>query len=196
MDGGSFPEMIDACFYQIVDIEILNNNDTFVYLEGNVAPMTGYEIYAGTAKNCYSLINFTGQSAFSKEVIHISHAIFVHVFRFGFLNTSLSSWYQVSSRPVKICFCYPGPELMCNDNVVPSISVYPGQTFRVMAVGMGRGISPAVVRSRINGEYGISPELQSLGNACEPLNYTLLAPENISGILVQLTVEGVSYLLT
>ena len=33
-------------------------------------------------------------------------------------------------------------------------------------------------------------ELQSLGNACEPLNYTLLAPENISGIRVQLTVEG------
>ena len=52
------------------------------------------------------------------------------------------------------------------------------------------GISPAVVRSRISSEYDIFPEFQSLGNACGSLNYTILAPENKSGILVQLTVEG------
>ena len=55
---------------------------------------------------------------------------------------------------------------------------------------MGIGISPAVVRSWISGKHNIFPELQSLGNTCEPLNYTILAPENISGICVQLTVEG------
>ena len=55
------------------------------------------------------------------------------------------------------------------------------------------GISPAVVRSSINSEYDIFPELQSLGNAYEPLNYTILAPENTYEILVQLTVQG-SYL--
>ena len=59
-----------------------------------------------------------------------------------------------------------------------------------MAVGVGVGISPAVIRSKINGKYDISPEVQSLGNVCEPLNYTILAPENTSEILVQLTVEG------
>ena len=63
----------------------------------------------------------------------------------------------------------------------------------VLAVRIGVGISPAVVRSRINRKYDIFPEFQSLGNACEPLNYTILAPENISGILVQLTVEGSYY---
>ena len=42
------------------------------------------------------------------------------------------------------------------------------------------GISPAVVRSRISGKYDIFPKLQSLGNACEPLNCIILAPENIS----------------
>ena len=61
--------------------------------------------------------------------------------------------------------------------------------------GMGIGISPAVVRSRIDGEqFDIFPELQSLGNTCEPLNYTILASENVSGILVQLKVEGSSFL--
>ena len=83
---------------------------------------------------------------------------------------------------------------MCNNNMVANISVYPGQTFNISAVGMGKGISPAVVRNRMNGKYEIFPKLQSLGNACEPLNYTILAPENISGILVQLRVEGSSYL--
>ena len=127
VNDGSVPELVvDVCFYQIVDAEILNNNDTFVYMEGNVAPITGYDIYAGTVGKCFTLFNFTGQSTNSEKVIHISRAIFAHVFCFGFLNISLGSWYQVSSRPVKICFCYPGPELMCNDNVVPSIGVYPG----------------------------------------------------------------------
>ena len=84
---------------------------------------------------------------------------------------------------------------MCDKSVVQqSISVFPGQTFKVSAVGVGIGISPAVVKSSINSEYEIFPELQSLGNACEPLNYTILAPENTSEILVQLTVEG-SYLV-
>ena len=78
---------------------------------------------------------------------------------------------------------------MCDENGVPTISIYPGQTFGILAVGMGVGISPAVVRSRINSKYDISPKLQSLERACEPLNCTILAPENISGILVHLTVE-------
>ena len=55
---------------------------------------------------------------------------------------------------------------------------------------MGIGISPTVVRSSISDKYDIFPKVQSLGNACEPLNYTILAPENISEILVHLTVEG------
>ena len=78
---------------------------------------------------------------------------------------------------------------MCDATVVPSICVYPGQTIIILSAGMGVGISPAVVRSRINGKYDIFPELQQLGNECEPLNYTMLAPENLSGIFVELTVQ-------
>ena len=56
MDGGSFPEMLDACFYQIMDLEILNNYDTFVYLDGNVAPVTGYGSAWGLMRRDSSLI--------------------------------------------------------------------------------------------------------------------------------------------
>ena len=177
VDGGSVPESIEMCFWQVVDPDI---NNTFVYLDGNVAPITGYEIYAGTVWDCINLSTYEEQP----EVFALSHAIFTQVF---LLNSSFL--YQVSSQPLTVCFCYQGPELMCDESVVQQ-SVFPGQTFHVLAVGVGIGISPAVVKSRINGKYDISPKLQSLGNACEPLNYTILAPENISGILMQLTVEG------
>ena len=176
VDDGSVPGTSMLCFYQVVDLDALNNSATFVYMARNTASITGYAIYAGNAQNCISSITSTEQSAATK-LTSISHKIFSHVFRFGFLNTSLSFRYQVSSRFITVCFCYPGPALICDENVaiVPSIYVYPGQTLQISAVGMGSGISPAVVRSRINGKYDIIPELQSLGNTCEPLNYTVMA---------------------
>ena len=182
VDRGSVPESIEMCFWQVVDPD---TNDTFVYLHGNAAPITGYEIYAGTVDNCINLSTYEDQP---EEVFALSHAIFTQVF---LLNSSF--FYQVSSQPLTVGFCYQGPELMCDESVVQqSISVFPGQTFHVLAVGLGSGagVSPAVVRGRINNKYDVSPKVQSLGNACEPLNYTILAPENISGILVELTVEG------
>ena len=195
VDGGSVPEISTLCFYQVVDLDVLNNSATFVYMAGNTASITGYAIYAGNAQNCISLITSTEQSD-PKKPASISRKIFSHVFRFGFLNISLSFRYQVvSSHSVTVCFCYPGPALICDETIMPSIDVYPGQTFQISAVGMGSGISPAVVRSRINGKYKIFPELQSLGNACEPLNYTIMAPEDMAGILVQLRVEGSSSLV-
>ena len=80
MDGGSVPEAYNKCFYQIVDFNILKNNDTFVYLEGNIATITGYAIYAADVKNCIMLItsyqqlwehneNFT--IAYSKQFLHM-----------------------------------------------------------------------------------------------------------------------------
>ena len=185
VDGGSISEVLDTCFYQIADLDILNNNDTFVYMEGNIAPITGYDIYAGHTRKCITTVNYRGRSTSIN-----SYVIFLHVFHFGSLNSSLSTLYQVSSNALYICFCNQRSELVCDATVVPHISVYPGQVFGIIAAGMGVGISPAVVRSKIYDKYDIFPKLQSLGNACEPLNYTILAPENISGILVQLSVEG------
>ena len=192
VDGGLVRDIPDLCFWQITDLDSLNNSDMFVLLEGNVAPVTGYAIYAGYVKDCV-ILSASEKQKTSEELTSISRAIFSHVFRFVYLNISLSSWYRVSSQAATVCFCYQGQELICDEPVMPSISVYPGQAFKIMAVGIGVGISPAVVRSRISGKYDIFPKLQSLGNACEPLNYTILAPEDVAGIFVRLTVEG-SYL--
>ena len=188
MDGGSIPGLADLCFYQIVDSDILSKNDTFVFLKGNMAPITGYEIYAASVEHCISLIPSKEKITTDSTIFSVSRAIFSHVFHLDFLNISLSSLYQVSSQPATVCFCYQGPQLTCDETMIPNISVYPEQTFKILAVRMGVGISPAVVRSRISDKYDIFPELQSLGNACEPLNYIILAPGNLSGIRVWLTV--------
>ena len=75
--GGVFymclvPEMIDVCFYQTVDLDILNNSDTFVYLAGNIASETGYEIYAGTVWKCLTLIN-SKEQMYPENITSVSH---------------------------------------------------------------------------------------------------------------------------
>ena len=169
-----------------MDPGILNNNETFCVYGREYSTKKGYNIYAGTVEDCASL--FTSEFVLQK-IFSTSQAIFSHVFHFKFLNITFSSLYQVSSQPDTICYCYQESGLLCDENAVPIISIYPGQTFGILAVGMGVGISPVVIRSQINSKYDISPKLQHLERACEPLNCTILAPENISGILVQLTVE-------
>ena len=49
VDDGLVSKVHDVCFWQVVDPDI---NNTFVYLDGNVAPITGY---AGTIDNCINL---------------------------------------------------------------------------------------------------------------------------------------------
>ena len=134
VDDGLVPKMFGVCFWQVVDLDISN---TFVYMDWNVASITGYDIYAGAIDDCINLSTYEEQITSEKRSA-LSHAIFTHVFLYKVVNSSL---YQVSSQPQRICFCYQGPGLMCDDSVVQqSISVFPGQSFKVLAVGVGAGI--------------------------------------------------------
>ena len=95
VDNGIVKRHIYPCFYQTMDPNILhNNNYTFVYMEGNRAAITGYSIFGGPVwKTCS----------------HTTAAIFLVLgIFFIFLspqNVYLDSWYEVSSEPVKVCFC-------------------------------------------------------------------------------------------
>ena len=106
MDGGSVPESRGICFWQVVDPDI---NNTFVYLSGNVAPITGYEIYTGTIDSCINLSTYEEQIT-SQKLSALSLAIFTHVFIIHKDVNDSSLSYQVSSQPLTVCFCYQGPE--------------------------------------------------------------------------------------
>ena len=56
--------LVCACFWQVVDPDI---NNTFVYMDGNVAPITGYEIYAGTIGDCINLSTYEEQMPSEKK---------------------------------------------------------------------------------------------------------------------------------
>ena len=60
-------------FLMLVIYDILGNNDTFLYRKGNVAPITGYEIYAGTVKDCINLLTLST----SKEQITTAQLIII-----------------------------------------------------------------------------------------------------------------------
>ena len=194
VDNGVMKRYVCACFYQIMDPEILHHNNTFIHMEGNRATITGYSIFGGPVYMCTDLLTY--DSALDGRIWNVSRRVFRNVFRLIPQNVSLSSWYEVSSAPYRVCFCSKkSKQPHCPTNVV-NTSVYPGQKIKVWAVGAGQGtpdydgMTPAIVRSQTDNQYNVFPEVQSLGNACEPLNYTVLAPEGISGITVVITVEG------
>ena len=55
VDDGLVLKMFGVCFWQVVDLDISN---TFVYLDGNVAPITGYDIRVASIVNMKSFLNF------------------------------------------------------------------------------------------------------------------------------------------
>ena len=217
VDSGSVTKYLSTCFYQIKDLDILYRNDTFIHMEGNRATITGYSIFSVSVYMCKDLLTYNefeikNLTKFPREDLHydsladwevflnVSTSVFGHVFHLIPQNTSLGSWYEVSSKPIMVCFCSnQTKQPLCHIDEMAT-NAYPGQTIKVLAVGIGMGITPygivpAVVRSRTDSQYDVYPEVQSLGNACEPLNYTVLAPEGISGITVIITVEGSPMLL-
>ena len=163
VDNGVMKEYISACFYQIMDHNILSQSNTFVYMEGNTAGMTGYSIF-GAVYLCKDLLTY--DSAVDREVfLNVSISVFGHIFHFFPQNTSLDSWYEVSSEPVMVCFCSNLTKQPLCHIAEMATSVYPGQTIKVWAVGIGWGnpfgIVPAVVRSRTDSQYDVYPEVQS-----------------------------------
>ena len=193
VESGMSKRYIGACFYQFMDPEILYHNNTFIFMEGNRATITGYSIFGGPVYMCRNLLTYARFR--DDNILIFSQRVFGHIFHLFPQNFSLGYWYELSSKPIMACFCSNQSRQPLCDNMVMNRNLYPGQTIKVWAVGMGvgnsYGIVPAIVRSITDSKYSVFPEVQSLGNACEPLNYTVLAPEGISGINVMITVEGI-----
>ena len=191
VDNGIVTGYISTCFYQILDPAIFYHDNNFIYMEGNRATITGYSIFGGPVYGCRNLLTY--HHKWDDTIFTFSKRVFKRVFHLIPQNTSLGSWYEVSSEPYAVCFCSNQSKQPLCDIHEMTTSVYPGQTIKVWAVGVGQGdlfgIVPAIVKIRTDSQYNIFPEVQRLGNACEPLNYTVLAPEGLSGITVIITVE-------
>ncbi len=195
MDNGNWPSSFFECYYQI---RWNNENGDLlqfpkIILEHNTASITGYSVY-GYMLPCLETVYTYPQFTYT-NYDKVPFQIFDNVFQFQFPPGTDN--YQVSSKPMTLCFC---PENIDCERRVDFLLAYPGQSIQVKAVGVGTagvtlGISPAVVHSTIHSthssdeNFAIVPEVLSLWNTCEYLNYTVLAPEGM-WITVVLTVEG------
>ena len=208
IDDGKITNDFTSCFYQIVDFQhFLVYKDSTIYLQYNRATETGYSVFGGPTDPC---TQFSATEAYLNTpgllAPESTLGIATSLFRFDFPpNTAL---YQVSSEPTLMVYCYGETVIKQPDWTVSveSFTVYPGQTVHFWAVAMGSGgIVSGVARARIESDkhmlvqgyhtrdYSIFPELQDVTNSCSLLHYTLLAPENISGIPVLFMVEGQSF---
>ncbi len=197
MDDGNWPLSFVSehnCYYQV---RMSNEYNEFpkIILEHNTAAITGYSVY-GYLMPCLETIYTYYQPSRIHDRDFVAFQIFRSIFQFQFPPGTEN--YQVSTKPVGLCFC---PEVIECERRIEFLSAYPGQRIQLRAVGIGTtgfswGISPAVVHSRIHpthfsgGNLAVVPEVLSLWNICEYLNYTVFAPEGIAGVIVTLSVEG------
>ena len=152
-------------------------------LKDNQADVSGSAIYGGLLDLC--LKN-------SKSIDTIFH-----------INVSnLEDYSTITSDPIRICTCsltssapnYTATEL--------NVTVYPGQTFQMLAIGVGQrqGTVPATVYSHILQRAGpnAQPTLETLqhtqetGTACTNLSYTIRSPNKDETMI--LTTEKFAYI--
>ena len=178
--GGIYAEFgftytIPICFFQF-DVNILLNktrwNSTHVYLNNNSAS-TGTAVYGGQIDKCYFLVDNEPQ-----RVRMISHLPSGEIFNNTFKYTTSQTQKDISSDPLKVCFCSKNNTPVCNKSIEKFIS--PGETFTVAAVVVGQrqGHVNGSVRADFyhqNWHVSISQNetIQPVDMECTNLIYTL-----------------------
>ena len=122
-------------------------------------------LYGGAIDNC-DLGPYNSGPVFDK-VVHYE------------ANNTASS---ISSDPFHICLCNLNNRPNCSQSK-KTLSVYPGETFRVSVVAVGQrdGIVPSAIRSHTDkGELASSQYIQQTTKMCTTLNYTVFSQEDVS----------------
>ena len=169
--------------------EKINCSNVEIIMENNTAQLAGNSIYGGSLETCYVLLERRRDGEQVKFDI-IQNSIF------EIRNTySLS---EVASNPCKVCFCdknFNMNKLKCLTTT--QAEVYPGQTLKVPAVGVGQfnNTSPALVRTKIAfSTYEIILEdgqtVQGLGQDCGLLIYHFkISEKHNNSIQLHLSVD-------
>ena len=149
MDSTYIPKQ--DCFFQLPDQNLFNADIQLVFVN-NYADTAGSVLYGGAIDNC----TLTGMGSHSSgkvfnTIVHIEN------------NSYHSAVSQISSEPLHICPCENNsPDCSKSQYNFPR-TVYPGETFHVVAAGQRGGTVPSTVRSVImRNEQGNLHEYQYL----------------------------------
>ena len=167
-----------------------------VILENNTAEVAGNSIYGGLLETCYleynsevSLIYTDFYTAPVTSRLYTSFNI-IQIFK---INNGTHSMSEVTSDPLKICFCDEKFSMNSSECVTEAhVEVYRGQAFHIPAVGVGQfnNSSPAIVRTIIpsdhTGELGERQNVQELGCVCGFLHYIVRSSENTTQLHISI----------
>ena len=167
---------LEICFFQVPK----HFNRMAVQMSGNTADTAGTSIYGGSLENCFMKANRDPlKSSLFWSTFNIAERI---------LGPSV-----VASQPYKVCICN---QIFTTDHSCSfeySIEVYPGQTFRVPAVGVGQYnySSHSVIRATVvngyNAQLGEQQVTQDVNLLCKSLTYSLQTLEK--SVIIRLVIE-------
>ena len=192
------------CFIQIEGLMKITNiyivpDNVSVILENNTAEVAGNSIYGGSLEICYLeyLQNDFLDFMIHNNIIDLGGNLASHAFRFveifQIFNEAAHSKSEITSDPVRICFCddeFSMNKLECVTKA--HVEVYRGQAFHIPAVGVGQfnNTSPAIVRTIIpsdhTGELGEGQNVQELGLACGFLSYIVRSSKNTTQLHISI----------
>ena len=152
------------CFFQPLNYSSTSGRVFFI---NNTAGYAGSDLYGGWGDLCMILDVFDGK-------LLNGNKFFNKIFTFTPNNVNHSA---ISSNPTRVCLCEAMiPE--CNITM-HSISAYPGETIKLLAVSVGQrfGMVPSTVyaESEWNSKFEV-PEVQhaqTTGRMCTTLTYTI-----------------------
>ena len=158
----------EKCFFQLPSQNLSSGLDVQFIFKNNSADAAGSVLYGGAIDNCcLDPYDFCDSGpAFDKLIQYEAD------------NTASS----ISSDPFRICLCNLNNRPNCSQSM-QTLSVYPGETFKVSAVAVGQrnGIVPSAVRSHTDkGRLASSQYIQQTTKMCTTLNYTVFSQEDVS----------------
>ncbi len=178
------------CFYQILlnastvsEDPPLDLVDAKVYMRNNTAQVSGGEIYGGNIDDCYQLFLETGAVENFRHVFDID------------VDLGDPSQTGVSSDALGPCFCQPNQTPDCDLEQL-NITVFPGEKFNVLVVGVGQfnGPVPSIIIDKVypDGQLDTTQSpadplllehATHLDNHCENITLHVFAKENATILL-------------
>ena len=167
--GGIYAEFecsqaIPPCFFQLNTLQVIQNH--LLFLKDNTAMNAGTAIYGGAVDTCFqfeSSRNITNKSKFFDSLFRIEPA------QQNFLS-------NISSNPVKICYCDDSGVPRCNERTRYYGSVYPGSTLTVSVVVVGQrdGPVPGIVAAYPPSMIDEQQSTHKVNSNCTHLGYAIL----------------------
>ncbi len=182
-------DVIYSCFMQFYDheqhvwgVQLLKDTTGIQFnynlnFENNTALESGDILYGGDLDSCGVYLNLYHETyAFQGSIV------------FGQVsNANMSSRFEVSSDPYKVCLCENNlPN--CNQTIV-NVHVFPGHMMSLALVTVGQmdGVAPSRVIRAVTENLKITPDFRitqpAENKSCSELHYPLLSKETLSARL-------------